>query len=260
MQPLLGQSLAASERRRIQRVDFNILMTGNLPNLFDPRQDFKVYMLQNFRWDNAVSGVQPLYASERKLEYQFDASNEFEGGNEYRMLDIRTMRFNTERMKRATNRDSIYHVELHPDKPRLRNVYYSRPDLNGSYFVEVQEYPNDDWESDYVLVRFSLKYPEPITDGDVHVIGRYSDWRCSEENKMLYNPSTYRFETEILMKQGVYDFAYVVNQHDDRGLDEQRLEGSHFETENFYTILVYFSPPGARSSELIGISHVNYYD
>lgn len=260
VEPLLGQSLAASERRKIQRVDFNIHLTGALKNMFDPRNDLKVVLLQNFRWDNAVTGVQPLFVTDRKLEYQFDAGTEFEGGNEYRMMDIRSMRFHTEKMKKVDNRDSVYHVTLYPEKPRLRNIYYSQQDLNGNYVIQVQEYPNDEYESDYVLVRFALKYPEPITDGSVHVFGKFSDWRCMPETRMAYNPATYQFETEVLMKQGVYDYQFVVNKKDGTGLDETRLEGSHYETENYYTILVYFSPPGARSDELIGISHVNYYD
>ena len=258
VEPLLGQSLMASQRRKVQRVDFNIHMTGNLPGLIDPRQDFQVYIMQNFRWDNMVGDLQPLFATGRKLEYQFDAGTEFEGGNEYRMLDIRTTRFHTEKMKSVENRDSIYHITLYPENPRRRNIYYSRPDLNGNFLVEVQEYPNSAWEADYVLVRFALKYPEPLRDGDVHVIGKFSDWKCTEENEMPYNPAAYRFETELLLKQGVYDYAFVVNTPD--GVDEQHMEGSHFETENYYTILVYFKPPGARSSRLIGLSHVNYYE
>ncbi|HEX2900653.1 MAG TPA: type IX secretion system plug protein domain-containing protein, partial [Bacteroidia bacterium] len=99
VQPLMGQSRMATDRRRIQRVDFNLQLTHAFPGIFDPRNDLKVYILQNFRWDNAVGGLQPMFTSPDELQYQFDAANNFEGGNEFRLLDIRSTRFKTALIK-----------------------------------------------------------------------------------------------------------------------------------------------------------------
>ena len=257
--PEIGQSRMATDRRRIQRVDFNLRFGTQFPGIFDPRTDLQVYILQNFRWDNAVSGLQPLFAGPEQLDYQFDAANNFEGGNEYRMLDIRSTRFRTQTVQSIVNEDSIVRYTLFSDEPRLRNMYYTRQDLNGNYIIDVQEYPNANYESDYVLVRFGLKWPQPLKEGEVYLLGKYNDWHLTPENQLSYNPLASRYECELLLKQGVYDYAYVLKTPAGK-LDEAKFEGSHAETENYYTILVYYKPIGARGAELVGMSHVNFYD
>lgn len=258
VKPQVGQSRLASDRRKIQRIDFRINLTGNLEGMFDPRQDLKVMILQNFRWDNAASDLQPLFATGKELDYQFNAASEFAGGNEYRWLDIRTVRFYPDNIKNIENTDSIFRIELYTDKVRLQNQVAGRQDINGGYFIDVQEYANAEFESDYVLVRFALEYPKPLTDASAYVYGRFCDWKLGTDNELTYNAATSRYEAEILLKQGVYNYAYAVRHENSRSSDETVMEGNHFETENYYTILVYFAPMGSRSPELVGISHINY--
>lgn len=256
--PDMGRSVAASQRNRIQRVDFTV----NLNNLdiMDPRQDLMVVMLQNGRWDNAIFGIEPMFIRENILDYQFNTTNEFQGGNEFRPLDIRSFRYYTERMKNVEIRNDLPYIELYMDEPRRTNKYFSEQDINGSYIVEVQEWNNSDYQADYAMVSFKLEAGEPFTDGDVYVMGAFTDWNCLDKNKMDYNPTKFRYECEMLMKQGYYNYEYAVLTHKEYELDEARLEGSHFETENYYTILVYKRDIFGRTAELLGISHVNYYD
>ncbi len=258
--PAMGESRMADQRRRVQRVDFNLRFATQFPGIFDPRNDLKVYILQNFRWDNAVSGLQPMFFTAEQLDYQFDAANNFEGGNEYRMLDIRSTRFRTQSVQTMVNEDTIIRYSLFTDEPRPKNVYFSRQDLNGNYAISVQEYPNASYEADYVFVRFGLKWGEPIKDADVYLMGKYNDWRLDPENQLSYNPAASRYECELLLKQGVYDYCYVLKSPSNGHLDEAKFEGSHSETENYYTILVYYKPIGARGAELVGMRHVNFYD
>jgi hypothetical protein len=201
-----------------------------------------------------------MFTTPTELQYQFDAANNFEGGNEFRLLDIRSTRFKTAQIKEISNVDSVYRFDLFTDEPRLRNIYYSKQDLNGNYAIDVQEYPNSAFEADYAFVRFGLKLGEPLTDGEVYVHGKFNDWRLDSTNQLSYNAAALRYEGELLMKQGVYDYHYIVKRKKDGAIDEARLEGSHAETENYYTILVYYKPIGARGSELIGMSHVNFYE
>jgi hypothetical protein len=168
------------------------------------------------------------------------------------------VRFRTRNVKQIESRDSVYHFELYPDEPRSRNLYFSQPDLNGNFAVEVQEYPRANVESDYVFVRFSLKYAEPIKDGKVFVIGKFNDWACDSTNQLDYNPAEYRYEGELMLKQGLYDYGFALKEKN--RLNEAIFEGSHSETENYYTILVYYHPFGARASELVALRHLNFYD
>jgi hypothetical protein len=58
------------------------------------------------------------------------------------------------------------------------------------------------------------------------------------------------------LKQGVYDYEYVIRTK--KGLDETRLEGSYFETENFYTVLIYYQNPADRTARVVGVKHIGY--
>lgn len=256
--PLIGKSLYVTQRNRLQRVDFTLNIM-NLP-IRDPRQDLEVVMLQNGRWDNAVFDLEPTFIQDKELEFQIDAQRQFDGGDEFRILDMRTFRFYTAAINNIENRDSIYYVNLYVDETRAEKSYFSNRDLNGRYFVEVQEWSQGSYMADYGLVNFKLKSPDPITDGDVYVIGDLDGYACSDAFKMEYNPAKFRYEAEILLKQGYYNYKYAVLPHNSTLLDESRFEGSHFETENDYTILVYFRNPLLRSPELVGFSHFNYYN
>lgn len=254
----MGQSYATSQRQKLQRINFEI-HPGNL-NSFNPVTDLKVVVLQNGRWDNAVSGLQPQYYTNEKLEYQFDAGSAFASGNEYRVLDIRSTRFHTRTTQSIEQGTDAYRFTLKPELPRSSNTYLDTWDMNGNYFVEVQEFNNGAWEADYVKVKFALKTPEAYMDGHVYVTGKCFDWMAADENKMLFNAASNQYETEVLLKQGVYNYQFAFRKLKSQTLDETRFEGNHYQSENYYTILVYFTPVGARSPELVGLSHINYRD
>ncbi len=57
---------------------------------------------------------------------------------------------------------------------------------------------------------------------------------------------------QAYLKQGVYDYEYAFVAKGSRLADSSPVEGSFFETENRYTILVYQRQTGSRYDELIG--------
>jgi hypothetical protein len=57
----------------------------------------------------------------------------------------------------------------------------------------------------------------------------------------------------------VYNYIYVVDNVETHP-DETTMEGTHAETENYYTILVYWRRFGGRYDELIALRHVNFYE
>jgi hypothetical protein len=256
VEPLLGQSYSTSDRIKLQRVDFNLNVSGI--SIVNPLTDVAVVILQNGRWDNAATNLQPTFHSPAKMEYQFNAASRFSGGNEFRFMDIRSTRFRTARMAEIGDRDSIYYVRLFTDQVRLKNMYLPTWDMNGGCTIDVQEYPFEDYMADYLLVKFSLKYPAPEAGGDPFILCRYFNWQAGDENKMTYNAESQCYETEVLMKQGVHDYQYAWMPNDNRIPDESKFEGTHFETENVYTILVYHTPVGGRTSRIVGYCPVNY--
>jgi hypothetical protein len=210
--------------------------------------------MQNFRWDKAKTGLSPLYIRPDRLEYRFDAANDFRGGNEFRMFDLRTVMRRTGQMQRVDFYDSVAKVWLKRDRPRARLGYFTEPDFNGNFVVGVREWPNARFQADYADVTFVLQQPQ--TTQDIYVYGALSDWRLDPQFRMEFQDGHY--VARLRLKQGVYNYIYVLS--DGKRIDEETIEGSYNETENYYTILVYYSSPTDRNHRLLAVRHVNFYD
>ena len=73
---------------------------------------------------------------------------------------------------------------------------------------------------------------------------------------MIYNNQTNLFELSLPFKQGFYNYLYVVA--DERGkVDKKAIEGSYYQTENEYEVVVYFKQFGDRYTQVIGIGAGN---
>ena len=55
----------------------------------------------------------------------------------------------------------------------------------------------------------------------------------------------------ILLKQGFYNYQYLTRTKDG-SLSNHDIDGSFFQTENDYTVLVYYKKMGARYTKVIG--------
>jgi hypothetical protein len=99
--------------------------------------------------------------------------------------------------------------------------------------------------------------PADIEGGDVYVFGGLSDWTLSESNKMTYNIHTHAYECELMLKQGIYNYMYAFVKKGETAINTSLIEGDWFETENSYTILVYYRPFGERYDRLVAAQTLN---
>jgi hypothetical protein len=75
---------------------------------------------------------------------------------------------------------------------------------------------------------------------------------------MYYNPSLEIYEGVLLLKQGFYNYKYVIKQGN--LLNKNGLSGTHALTENDYLVLVYYRAIGAQYDALIGIGRTNSFE
>ena len=68
---------------------------------------------------------------------------------------------------------------------------------------------------------------------------------------MIFNPDSGTYEKDIKLKQGFYNYKYVlVNTQGE--LEEGVISGDFYETENNYKVLVYYRDLGARYDRIVG--------
>ena len=58
---------------------------------------------------------------------------------------------------------------------------------------------------------------------------------------MTYNFDNHAYELTLMLKQGYYNYEYVIRKNNQQIADQGYFEGNHYETENDYCILVYHS-------------------
>ena len=245
----------AEFRNTGQEVDFKILYEGfQIP---DPYSDIRVIIRQNGRYDNQIGNLKPRFLGVNELDYNYDYENMFKGGNEFRYFDIKSMRFLAEYVAAINFEKPYYHVILTQAEDRAFKPYYFINDINGRYYVDVQEGRDKNIEADYVFVHFSLPVDVPLADENVYVFGALTDWNMDESNQMTYNFDNHAYEITLLLKQGYYNYMYVVSKDGTGEADLSYFEGNHYETENDYSIFVYYTDMSLRYQKLIGFYKTN---
>ena len=240
-----------------QQIDFEVSYKGYQLNA--PQTDLKVVLRKNFRWDQTRSGFKPTNVRpfDQLLEYTFfDLENTFPGGNEFRYFDSRTLSGRGYGVNEIERTDDFTRLALFPDKSRAVGAHIQIDDFNGQYIVDQRESGRGSVEADYTPVLFTLKVEEE-PDAQFYVNGAFNLWQLNDRNRMIYNPDTKAYEVEIIIKQGVINYDYVVVRGDNKP-DEAYIEGNYAETENDYDILIYHRPPAGRADLLIGYRTVEW--
>lgn len=239
--------------------EINFTVSHGQYEIPNPFTDLKVHLMQNQRWDNAITTLKPQFLQNNQLIYNYNRETTMPGGNEFRFFDLKNMRTLTINMRRV-DIDSVYTVYLKDDAPRDISQYAVIPDINGQYVVRRLDASNSETEADYVYVDFILNRPSPLKSSDVYIFGKLSDWKLLPEYKMIYDPARRAYRAKVLLKQGYYNFMYAVYDNKKAEADVTEIEGSHWETENTYQILVYHREIGQRYDRLVGFGELSSAD
>lgn len=226
-------------------------------DVIDPFNDLIVMVQQNGRLDNETALRQPLRMSGRTAIYEHLAPLIFDAGNEYRRFETVSLDYPGMKIESIGYLDPYYHATIQTDYTRVRESYSYDSTQQGRF--KIREYDSDfaDTQSDYVVVHFSLDYPE--TPGMmIFIDGDLTNRRFDETSRMTFNNSTGLYEKAMLLKQGSYNYQYLaVPANNNRGYTSF-IEGDKYQTINEYLIKVYTRRPGERYDRLIGVSRVIY--
>lgn len=243
-----------------QRVQVVVNTANARINTLSP-QDIRVTVLQNNIWPTAALVDRPTIYRGNYYEYSDDATS-FPSGREWRWIDLRSLRLMSDRMQQLVDTSNRTDVYVKPDAERQQQVYVYYRDLNGIYTIENTDGNNAYWQSDYAYVHFTYVPPgrQPYPGRDVFLFGELTNYLPDDSSRMVFNAEKGAYEKTLFLKQGYYNYSYIT-------LDAMKpagnrfsfanTEGNYTNTENSYTVLVYFRPFGARADELIGYAQLN---
>lgn len=255
VQGKVGNTVDVSLRDTHQQVDFKIITDSY--QLTDAYSSLHVLVQQNGRWDNIVKNIQPRSIVGNVFDFSMEDQLAFEGGNEFRYFDMKTLKYNTDRMQSLEYTKDGYQVYLTTDQPRRSGNYYSEEDINGRKLISANDTRDSYTEGDYAWVHFTLSYNAPSPEGNIYVFGAISDWQFNPSNLMIYNFDKRAYEAKMLLKQGYYNYIYAFLPNRSQVGDLSFLEGSFWQTENEYTIYVYHRQQGDSYDQLVGMGYIN---
>jgi len=226
-----------------------------------PQQQVQLRLLQNFRWDNHITLNSPTFIRPEQLQYSNELAMIFPAGKEFRWLNLRSFRLLGDRVRKQQNTDSSFSLFVKEDLPRMPRQYFYYSDINGMFFNETIENINPLWNADYAKVHFTYRPAGgvPFTDRDLVVFGELTNYGKEPSGVMKFNDEKGVYETDLLLKQGYYDYQYATKEQIN-GREQFVLsttENDTWETENSYMILVYYRPLGGRYDELYAVRQLN---
>ncbi len=232
-----------------QRVD--IVISSNDMQFNNPKQNVKTLVVQNNNLNTAISNLKPQYTIGNKLIYKYDTESSFWGGNEYLYFENKDVRAANIGVQQVELQD-LYHNYLFTNTERASKPYTYNPDINGNYLVTNIDADNPNIEADYVWVHFSLIANDALKDKSIYIYGNFNNYTIDESTKMTYDEYNQVFTNALLLKQGFYNYKYVVV-NNSNVIDEGAISGNYYQTENNYKVIVYYRDLGARYDKIIGL-------
>ena len=237
-----------------QEIEFSIGHEGY--SILNPSGDLSIRVRQNGNSRSDQIIIKPRFVGPAVISYGGNDEIVFNGGNEFRYFDIKSMKYEAEHIARIDFQPPYYHVFLKNAEPRAYDPYFTQQDLNGRFYIEKERSEDRHTEADYVKVHFLMNAQIPYTDGEIYIAGELSDWLLTDPYRMVYDSEHRQYEKVLLLKQGYYNYLFAYLPEGSKKPDPGYLEGNHFETLNEYAFFVYHYDSSWDYDRLIAVKQI----
>lgn len=233
---------------RFQQLFMN-LDTSAIANI-NPYQDIKLVVTQNNNPATTRIISHPLRVENGKVFYEHSPQLIFEAGNEFRRFETVRADYPGMNVDSVKFLNGIWNSWLTTDFSRKNKEYTFDSTQHGRFKIDEYNSTDPDLSADYILVNFKLDPGERIP-GKIYIEGDLSNHLLSDEFLMKYDWDKGIYKASLPLKQGSYNYQYVVVSEDGNSVSPFPIEGSKYETNNEYLVLAFIRPPGARADRLI---------
>ena len=249
----LGVNVSRSRNAKTLQTQQTVEFVVSHPKLRinNPSQEVNVVILKNENWNETITGLQPTFFQQNALRYSYNNNTNFWGGNEYLNFDTKIIRNNSLNVVKVERKD-IFHHYLYPFEFNPFRKYSYNPDINGQFVIRTLEAKDSKTEADYAMIHFTLSVEEAFSEREVYVYGAFNDFKITDENKMYFDQEERAYKANILLKQGFYNYTFATKETNGN-INTNDVNGSFYETENEYTVIVYYKPFGSFFERVVGI-------
>lgn len=218
-----------------------------------PESELSIVVLQNGRWDSSVRLTAPSESGYQGLRYTDFKAAIFEAGNEYSKLEHLTDRGGGMGIHTTNVVSGLYLHELYPQRNTSQDNYLYEADQDGREIIRALHTSTPETDADYHLVRFYFTSPR-LQNGRVILEGQCVSFLPVEQRTMRYNETKQQYEATLLLKMGYHEYQYLFLPDTASKPTPIPTVGSHYQTSNEYTLLLYLRGPQDRADRLIGFS------
>jgi hypothetical protein len=223
----------------------------------NPTQNLKVVLLQNGNFNTAIKNIVPQYNIGNVFVYKYDQETQFWAGNEFLNFDSKDIKNANNYVSFVNSDNDIYNTHLYLNNAKSSFPYSNYADLNGNFSIRKLDGENNTIEADYSWVYFSLSAPLANPNSSVYIVGMFNNYSTVPEYKMDFNAEKGLYEKAILIKQGFTNYQYVTVNSKGFIDSENAIDGNFYQTENDYTVLVYYKGNTDRYVRAIGKGSAN---
>ena len=236
---------------RMQQVSFDVRFKPN--QVKDPYSEFTCVVSQNSREDNAVVVSRPLMVMNDHVTYDHNRDLIFMAGNEFRRFETVSAHNINMGVQSIRYYEPIYHATLMVDEPRSQMQYlYDKTQFGRFTIRNAEAYGENSLEADYMITHFTLDAGGKLNGGSVWLYGEFINGYPASQAMMKYDTSSGCYTTDLLLKQGAYNYMYLWVPDGTSVGQTYLIEGDHYETVNEYLVKVYQHPMGERYDRLVG--------
>lgn len=238
---------------RYQQVNVEVDLKGL--RILSPSEELTLVVGQNGRESEMRSLSGPSSIAGNTIVYDQHAGALFPATNVYRKAEMLSDSYNGMGVYRSYSRNGHYVMELYPDKNRAGLPYQFEQNDFGRRIIRTTDGANSATEGDYYEVIFSFESEK--LPGPVLLSGEAFDFLPMSERELFYDASEQMYTRTLMMKQGYFNYLYILQTEDDNLLTQTALtEGNHYETENRYTVFLYAKTPADIYESLIAVLEV----
>ena len=208
----------------------------------DIDEQLRMVVMQNWREDNARQNIRPDYIQGTGLSWQHNRQLIFDAGNEYHKFEVLDVSHTTMGLDRIDWDGK--HYQAYPFTATVRRNYLTDVDADGAFCIRNSNRTEINYTCDYVWVNYTLQSPY---QGDIYIDGHWTTDADRQHYRMTYDEQQQTYHASILQKQGYYSYQFLTA---DGGIPAS--EGSFYQTENRYQVLVYYKGSGERTWRLVG--------
>ena len=236
---------------RFQQVSFDVRYKPN--QIQDPYSEFTCVVSQNSRDDNAVTVKRPMMVAVDHVTYDHNRDLIFPAGNEFRRFETVNAHNINMGVQAVRYFEPMYHAMLMIDEPRNEMQYLYDQTQFGRFTIRNAETRGESaLQADYMITHFALDAGGKLNGGKVLLYGEFLEGYPVTQAIMKYDASSGLYTSELLLKQGAYNYMYLWLPDGSNVAQTNRIEGDHYETVNEYLVKVYDRPMGERYDRLVG--------